>query len=144
MLLIRRTDAEDFWQSVTGSKDDVKETFRDAARREVLEETGIDCRATTPLALGLCDWQLENVYDIYPRWLHRYPPGVTRNTEHLFSLQGPPDTSVTLNPREHTAYVWLPYQMAAEKCFSSSNAEAILMLPKFMNEPVRNGTRKRQ
>jgi len=131
VLLIRRADTEEFWQSVTGSKDSVAEDFRSTAVREVMEETGIDCGATSPLASGLQDWNLENVYDIYPRWQHRYAPGVTRNTERLFALEVPQQAVVTLNPREHTDFLWLPYQRAAEKCFSPSNAEAILMLPNF-------------
>ncbi len=134
VLLIKRSDAIDFWQSVTGSKDRVAESCFETARREVLEETGIDCRSGSALADSLRDWQLENVYDIYPRWQHRYPPGVTRNTEHLFGLTVPPGIAVTLDPREHTAYQWLPYRDAADRCFSSSNAEAILMLPRFVPE----------
>lgn len=132
VLLIQRTDAPDFWQSVTGSKDHEDEGFATTAAREVWEETGIDCRPGTLLASGLRDWQLENVYDIYPRWRHRYPPGVTRNTERLFGLQVPTGTPVRLSPREHTAWQWLPWQAAAEACFSPSNAEAILMLPRFL------------
>ena len=132
VLLIQRTDAPDFWQSVTGSKDHEDEDFATTASREVWEETGIACGPGTPLANGLRDWQLENVYDIYPGWQHRYPPGVTRNTEHLFGLQVPSGTPVRLSPREHTASQWLPWQEAAEACFSPSNAEAILMLPRFL------------
>jgi len=131
VLLIKRADADDFWQSVTGAKDRLDEDFHDTAVREVLEETGIDCAPGTPLARGLRDWQLENVYEIYPRWRHRYAPGVTRNTEHLFGLQVPAATPVTLNPREHTAWRWLPWREAAEACFSPSNAEACLLLPQF-------------
>jgi dATP pyrophosphohydrolase len=97
----------------------------------VFEETGIDCGPDTPLANSLLDWQLENVYDIYPRWQHRYAPGVTRNTEHLFGLKVPTGTPVRLSPREHTDYQWLPYRQAAEACFSPSNAEACLMLPRL-------------
>ena len=41
VLLIRRTDAGT-WQSVTGSKDFDDEDWHETARREVLEETGID------------------------------------------------------------------------------------------------------
>jgi dATP pyrophosphohydrolase len=129
VLLIRRADAPDFWQSVTGSKDRLDEPFDVTARREVLEETGIDCQPGSPLDQELVDWQLENVYEIYPRWRHRYAPGVTRNTEHLFGLRVPTATPVRLSPREHTAHQWLPYRLAAEACFSPSNAEAILMLP---------------
>lgn len=131
VLLINRADAPDFWQSVTGSKDREDETLEETAVREVFEETGIDCRAGTPLHAGLADWGLENVYDIYPRWLHRYAPGVTRNTEHVFGLCVPGATPVTLDPREHTGYRWLPWRAAADACFSPSNAEAILLLPQF-------------
>lgn len=134
VLLIKRADAPDFWQSVTGSKDSLEEDFCDTAVREVAEETGIHCAPGTALAHGLRDWQLENVYDIYPRWRHRYAPGVTRNTEHLFGLCVPPGTPITLQPREHTAYRWLPYREAADACFSPSNAEACLMLPRLANE----------
>jgi len=129
VLLIKRADAIDFWQSVTGSKDTVTESFWQTAMREVFEETGIDCRLGTALAQELFDWQLENVYDIYPRWQHRYAPGVMRNTEHLFGLRVPTATPVCLSPREHTHCRWLPYRDAADACFSPSNAEAILMLP---------------
>lgn len=131
VLLINRADAPGFWQSVTGSKDDEAEAFEQTAVREVAEETGIACGPGTPLHAGLRDWGLENVYDIYPRWLHRYAPGVTRNTEHLFGLCVPEGTAVTLNPREHTAFRWLPWREAADACFSPSNAEAILLLPQF-------------
>lgn len=131
VLVIRRADAIDFWQSVTGSKETLDEPLHQTAVREVREETGIDCGPGTPLANSLRDWQLENVYDIYPRWQHRYAPGVTRNTEHLFGLRVPVGTSVRLSPREHTAFQWLPYQQAAGACFSPSNAEAILMLPRL-------------
>lgn len=131
VLLIKRADAPDFWQSVTGSKDTLAERFEQTAVREVLEETGLDCRPATPLAAGLRDWHLENVYDIYPVWRHRYAPGVTRNTEHLFGLRVPAGTPVALSPSEHTHFKWCPYQQAAAQCFSPSNAEAILLLPKM-------------
>lgn len=132
VLLIKRVDTPDYWQSVTGSKDALEETFAQTAVREVQEETGIQCGPDTPLAPMLTDWQLENIYDIYPHWQHRYAPGVNRNTEHLFGLMVPSVTQVRLNPREHTAYRWLPYQEAALACFSPSNAEACLLLPRML------------
>lgn len=135
VLLIKRADVQidgpAFWQSVTGSKDSLGEDFRETAQREVFEETGIACGAGSLLDGSLLDWQLENVYDIYPRWRHRYAPGVTRNTEHLFGLEVPSGMDVKLSPREHTAFRWLPWRDAALQCFSPSNAEAILMLPRF-------------
>ena len=135
VLLIRRADAwepgQDFWQSVTGSKDTEDEPWHITAAREVLEETGINCQPQSPLCAQLHDWHLENVYSIYPRWLHRYAPGVTHNTERLFGLQVPQRLAVTLHPREHTAYQWLHYSQASALCFSPSNAEAILNLPRL-------------
>lgn len=131
VLLIRRADEGEHWQSITGSKDSPDEPLALTAVREVLEETGIDCSAGTGLSAALRDWGLINVYDIYPQWAHRYAPGVARNTEHLFSLCVPTPLPVRLNPREHTAHRWLPYLAAADACFSPSNAEAILMLPQF-------------
>ena len=128
VLLIRRTGGDGHWQSVTGSKDHLHEPFEDTARREVAEETGIDTRAP---GCTLTDWALENIYDIWPQWLHRYAPGVERNCERVFGLCVPRGTAVVLNPREHDAWQWLPWQVAADTCFSASNAEACLLLPRF-------------
>jgi dATP pyrophosphohydrolase len=124
VLLIERADKPEFWQSVTGSKDSLDEALSLTAQREVMEETRID---TT--RFDLKDWQLSNVYEIYPVWRHRYAPGVTQNTEHVFGLCVPRDVTVQLAPREHLRYQWLPYRAAADLCFSASNAEAILQLP---------------
>jgi len=128
VLLMERADAPGFWQSVTGAKDHVDETWAETAVREVAEETGLDARGP---GCVLSDWGLENVYEIYPQWRHRYAPGVTHNTEHLFGLQVPDDSPVRLAPREHTACAWLPWREAAERCFSPSNAEAIGWLPRL-------------
>lgn len=131
VLLIRRADSAEYWQCVTGSKDSLDEDPRDTAWREVLEETGIDARPGTPLHARLRDWGLSNVYEIWPQWLHRYAPGVRLNTEHVFSLCVPRGTPVTLSPREHIDLCWLPRLEAADRCYSFSNAEAILLLPEF-------------
>ena len=128
VLLIERAGTPGFWQSVTGSKDTPDEGLRETARREVFEETGIEVAPDSPL---LIDWQLSNIYEIYPVWRHRYAPGVTHNTEHVFGLEVPPGIDVTLAPDEHTALRWLPYKAAADLCFSPSNAEAILQLPHY-------------
>ncbi|MDB5827379.1 MAG: dihydroneopterin triphosphate diphosphatase [Variovorax sp.] len=132
VLLIRRADADEFWQSVTGSKDALDEPTMLTAAREVGEETGIDCGEGSALAAHLVDWGVRNVYEIYPQWLGRYAPGTRHNTEHLFGLCVPERLTPTLAPREHTAWQWLPYRDAADACFSPSNAEAILLLPQFV------------
>ena len=125
VLLIERADRAGFWQSVTGSLDTPDEPLAQTAARELFEETGIVAGGD----LVLRDWQLANIYTIYPVWRHRYAPGVTENTEHVFSVEVPRDIAITLSPREHLQYTWLPHLEAADKCFSASNAEAILQLP---------------
>jgi dATP pyrophosphohydrolase len=127
VLLIERADRPGFWQSVTGSLDRVDEPLLDTATRELFEETGIVADGET---IVLRDWQLSNVYEIYATWRHRYAPGITHNTEHVFSVCVPRDIPITLAPREHLQYVWLPLLAAADRCFSSSNAEAVLQLPR--------------
>lgn len=129
VLLLERADHPGYWQSVTGSRDG-NETLRETAIREVMEETGLDATR-----FDLTDWQQQNVYEIYETWRHRYPPGVTHNTEHVFSLQLPEAVSVQPSPREHLGFLWLPWREAADKVFSPSNREAILQLP----EKVQHG-----
>lgn len=132
VLLIERADAPGFWQSVTGSKDTPQESLVETCVREVAEETGIAIGTPLVPASALRDCELVNVYEIYPRWRARYAPGVTHNTEHVFALEVPAGTRVTLAPREHVALQWLPWRAAADACFSPSNAEAILHLPRWL------------
>ncbi|MBL8351045.1 MAG: dihydroneopterin triphosphate diphosphatase [Burkholderiaceae bacterium] len=135
VLLIERADKPGYWQSVTGSKDDPDEPLEETAIREVAEETGIvigsDAVPRGVPRSALRDWGLRNVYEIYPVWRHRYAPGVTHNTEHVFGLVVPAGTPVRLAPREHLQHVWLPWREAADRCFSPSNAEAVLHLPRL-------------
>ena len=135
VLLIRRADRnDDYWQSVTGSKDHPDEPWDATARREVWEETGLDSRPGGPLAHALHDWGLENVYDIYPSMRWKYAPGTVLNTERVFGLCVPHALDVRLNPREHTHWRWLPWLHAADCASSFSNAEAILHLPRFADK----------
>jgi dATP pyrophosphohydrolase len=131
VLLIERADRPGFWQSVTGSKDTTHEALDEAAVREVGEETGIVVGSRAVPKSHLRDWGMRNVYEIYPVWRHRYAPGVTHNTEHVFGLLVPRGIEVRLAKREHLRSEWLPWQEAADRCFSPSNAEAVLQLPRF-------------
>jgi dATP pyrophosphohydrolase len=124
VLLIERADAPGYWQSVTGSQEP-GETLAETAARELREETGIDAARFG----GVSDWNTETVYEIFPRWRHRYAPRTTHNTEHVFGLEVPRDVAVTLDQREHLRHAWLPCADAAAKCFSWSNRDAILLLP---------------
>ena len=135
VLLIERADHPGYWQSVTGSKDVPGEPLVQTCVREVAEETGIRIGTPAVPPTALRDWQLANVYEIYPVWRGRYAPGVSHNTEHVFGLTVPAGTPVALNPREHLRHAWLPWREAADRCFSPSNAEAVLQLPRFLGAP---------
>jgi dATP pyrophosphohydrolase len=121
VLLLERADHPGYWQSVTGAKDTLDEPLAVTAAREVREETGIEIGSPRVPREHLRDWGMSNVYEIYPVWRHRYAAGVTH---------------VVLNPREHLRHRWLPWREAADCCFSPSNAEAILQLPRFAQSPA--------
>lgn len=123
VLLLERQSRAGFWQSVTGALEFPEEPLEAAAAREVKEETGIDAAAGR-----LSQRNVVNAFEIYAQWRHRYAPGVTHNTEHVFTLALPGRLPVALEPREHTAYRWLPWREAAALCFSWTNREAILRL----------------
>jgi len=123
VLLLERAARPDFWQSVTGSLERADEPPAEAARRELREETGIEA---PPQALRW--WNLAYTFEIFPEWRHRFVPGTTHNTEHVFSLEVPGRVPVALAPDEHVASLWLPWTDAAEKCFSWSNRDAIRIL----------------
>ena len=66
VLLIERADKPGFWQSVTGSKDSPDEPLRADRRREVPRKPASRSAAPAVPLAGLRDWQLHNVYEIYP------------------------------------------------------------------------------
>lgn len=121
-LMLERVSPPGFWQSVTGSLEEGETPFA-TALREVAEETGI---LLVPEELE--DWHTQNEYEIYEHWRHRYAPGVTRNTEHVFSARISAACPVHFSAHEHRAHRWLPLAEAASLAFSPSNREALLRL----------------
>jgi dATP pyrophosphohydrolase len=122
VLVMERADKVGFWQSVTGSLE-AGETPRQAAIREVFEETGLHAKR-----YELQDWQVANTYEIYPHWRYRYAPNVTTNVEHQFALVLPSTLPVQLAPDEHLQYAWVDWREAAQRVFSWTNVDAIKRL----------------
>ena len=112
-LLLERRRPPGFWQSVTGSLE-WGEFADDAARREVIEETGI----TQGVLVNL---QWTQVYEILPAFGKVYAPGITRNLEHAFSLRLAQRVPVTLSDSEHAQYRWASGDEAVTMVSSSTN-----------------------
>src|SRR5215510_10780289 len=91
-LLLRRVSTYGgLWQPVPGSLED-GESHRQAAIREVREETGVGAPISELIDLGLI-----NRFVIAPEWRGKYAPGVTHNEEVCFALRVP-DRVVLLDP----------------------------------------------
>jgi dATP pyrophosphohydrolase len=123
VLLMERADHPGFWQSVTGSRASMDEPLAETCSREVREETGL---ARAPSAFE--DWRITHRYSIYPHWRHRYAPGITHKTEHVFGLAVDCRFEPMLAIDEHTGFIWLPWRDAADRCFSWTTAQAIRVL----------------
>ena len=119
VLLLRRADLG-FWQSVTGSLDAGEDDPRQAASREIAEETGLDVPPAT-----LRDWRVEHHFRILPELASRFAPGTTSNTEHLFSLAVGPGRAVRADPAEHDRIGWFDAGEALAMSWSWSNRLAI-------------------
>ncbi|QLG87848.1 dihydroneopterin triphosphate diphosphatase [Chitinibacter bivalviorum] len=126
VLLLERNDFTDAWQSVTGSREG-DESLINTAQRELAEETGLRVDVSQ-----IRDWESCHDFEIFEVWRHRYAPGVTMNTEHVFSVEIPVACEVDISPNEHRRFKWVNWQQAAEMVFSPSNAEALRELPARM------------
>jgi dATP pyrophosphohydrolase len=119
-LLLERRRPSGFWQSVTGSLE-WGETADSAARRELIEETGITQGR-------LCNLQWTQVYEILPSFGKKYAPGITRNLEHAFALKLPERVPVSLSDSEHVRYRWVSAADAIATVSSSTNRAVIVNL----------------
>ena len=117
-LLLERRKPPGFWQSVTGSLE-WGETADAAARRELIEETGI-----TQGFLRNLQWT--QVYDILPSFGKKFAPGVTRNLEHAFALKLMRRVPITLS--EHIQFRWLTAAEALDTASSSTDRAVIRQL----------------
>lgn len=120
VLLLQRRDDPTFWQSVTGTIE-LEETPREAAVREVFEETGIDIEKKD-LELINCHKTIH--YEIFPQNRHKYAPHITHGIEHWFLL--PLQQKIIPQLSEHLAFQWLSVEEGAKLTKSWNNAEIFL------------------
>ncbi|EOE5318799.1 dihydroneopterin triphosphate diphosphatase [Providencia rettgeri] len=118
VLMLRRKDDPDFWQSVTGSLEP-DETPYEAACREIKEETGFEVEQNQ-----LQDLSHSIIFEIFPHFRHRYAPDVTHCKEHWFKMVQSEEKMPLLT--EHSEYRWLAPDEAASLTKSWSNSQAIL------------------
>ena len=117
VLLLRRRQPANFWQSVTGALEWGEDT-RQAAARELKEETGLSSE-------GLEDCHQVHTFEIYPRWRHLYAPGTIKNREFVFRLCVSGPVCPVLDHSEHDAYLWLSKEQALARVSSYTNRDAI-------------------
>ncbi len=106
LLLKTKPERGSFWQNITGSVDE-GETFVDAAKRELFEETGIHSHVSQ------IDYQIE----FFDRW--------KRNVVEkcYFAFSDSPD--ILISPDEHTEYKWVEVQqMTSDEFHFETNHEA--------------------
>jgi dATP pyrophosphohydrolase len=121
VLLLKRREPFEFWQSVTGSLRH-EETHAGAAVRELREETGLTDEG------DLSDSDVSRHFEIDPRWRDRFQPGVVDNEEFEWRYRLPAVIDVTINALEHSEYQWLPIKRAIEVVWSWSNRDALIEL----------------
>lgn len=116
LLLERRPDKAGFWQPVTGRLE-AGESFEEAARRELAEETGIQASS----ALERLD--LVQSFVIDPEYLGSDEIVFVR--EHLYRLELDSRPEVTVSPEEHRGFEWLTVSQALERIRWADDREAI-------------------
>lgn len=121
VLMLERTQPTGFWQSVTESLR-WNESPEEAARREVMEETGIEAGGN----LEACG--IRSHFPIIAAWRHRYSPDHHTNQEHVFRMELEKPIAVRVNSNEHLGYQWLPRHQAARLASSWTNRIAIMAL----------------
>jgi len=120
ILILKKNNGKDMWQSVTGSIND-GESVDDAAKREVYEETGLN-------ADNIINCNKQYIFEIYEMWRYKYDDNVTHNTEHVFLLELDEKKDIVIDKEEHVSYEWTSRVKAAEKVFSHTNRQAIFDL----------------
>ena len=116
--MLRRRRPFEFWQSVTGSLF-AGETHEDAARRELMEETGLESE-------GRLEYTgISRQFAIDRRWRDRFAPGIVENVEFEWRYRLSEAADIALQLDEHSDFRWLPIAEASEAVWSWTNRDAL-------------------
>jgi len=118
VLLLKRSQPFEFWQSVTGSLGS-DEAHAAAATRELNEETGLTGEG------ALVFTGVSRQFAIDPRWRNRFPPGTVENVEYEYRYCMAESAAVQLSGDEHSDSQWLPIDAAIERVWSWTNKAAL-------------------
>jgi dATP pyrophosphohydrolase len=118
VLLLRRAMPADFWQSITGSLQ-ANESHAQAARRELLEETGLSDEGALRYS------GVSRQFLIDSRWRDKFESGVVENVEFEWHYRLPAVVDIKISHDEHSEYCWLPVATAAERVWSWTNRDAL-------------------
>lgn len=116
LLLHRKPERGNFWQPITGSIEEDESTL-DAARRELMEETG---HAGEPL-----DLHLAQSFMIESQFLSAKYPAPVIASEIGYHAALDAQLPIRIDPHEHDAYGWFTFAEAFEKIRWTDDREAL-------------------
>ena len=117
LLLKRVEDRGGFWQGVTGAPEK-KEKILEAAKRELLEETGF-------IAEIIFKVDYTYMIDVKDVKGSMYAPDIDEIPEYVFMARVHEDSIPVIDPIEHTEWKWCTFEEAIELLRWIENKKAL-------------------